>query len=139
MSTRSNGMIDTARQHKSFAALETALMLPSDPAAPNAASVNGPQPVERDVPEASTPIASAVRRKPKAETTDLLSDILDNAPTRPNTEVLHTRIPDFVDTALKDKIEVLKKANPAISKQAIVTLALIKVLGVTPPEGFRLY
>ncbi len=52
--------------------------------------------------------------------------------------VLHTRVPDWVARALNQKLHAMKgnDGTAKISKEAVVTLALIQFLDLQPPEGW---
>jgi hypothetical protein len=143
MSNRaSNGMMAVVGTHKSLADLESSLMLQGDPNAPNAAAAAPP--VTEDVPEIPTVDGKRepIRRKAKAEfaTAPVDSLVAEFAPpAQTQMEVLHTRIPVWLNEAIKDKLAPLERANSKVTKQALVTYCLIKALGITPPEDFRLY
>jgi hypothetical protein len=151
MSNRTNGgMMAVVGSHKSLQELEQSLMIQNDPAAPNAAAAIAPTPPVVEETEETTvvPIApekgrEAVRRK-KAEATAMVTsapidDIIAEFVPETQLRVLHTRIPDWLEEALKDKLGPLERANPRVTKQALVTYCLIKALGVTPPPDFRLW
>lgn len=135
------GMMETATTHRSLKDLEHSLMLTGDPAAPNAESVSPPP--EENGADSARSVPAVTRRKTRdpgsvieATTIDAFFDAA--APARTRLEVLHTRIPDWLNEALERRVKSLEEQNSVITKQAIVTFALIKALGVTPPEGFRL-
>jgi hypothetical protein len=122
---------------RSIAEMEKALLLKTDPAAPNAASAEPPaSPEEQERPAIVKRKSRAVAQKPvEAAVDEILGELVPTT----TYEVLHTRIPDWLDDALEDKYLTLKRGNPQMTKQAIVTFALIKVLGVTPPDGFSIF
>lgn len=149
MSNRANGgMMAVVGQHKSMVDLEQSLMIKGDPAAPNAAAAVTDQVAEAPQNRSLSPVATGKRRKAPAPAPTNHSRPWDHAPVDeiaaafvPETQmrVLHTRIPHWLDEALKDKLGPLARENSKITKQALITFALIKALGVTPPDDFRLY
>jgi hypothetical protein len=149
MSNRANGgMMSVVGQHKSLQELEQSLMIPNDPNAPNAAAASVETPDEQRTEEATVVPGSLggrgreVVRKKKAGSEAAVApvdEILAEFVPETRMEVLHTRIPAWLNEALKDKLGPLERANPKVTKQALVTFCLIKALGVTPPPDFRLW
>jgi hypothetical protein len=141
------GMTAVLTPTRSIAEMEKALLLKTDPAAPNAASAEPPASPEeqgREVaPAGEQERPAIVKRKSRAVAQKpveaAVDEILGELVPTTTYEVLHTRIPDWLDDALEDKYLTLKRGNPQMTKQAIVTFALIKVLGVTPPDGFSIF
>lgn len=143
-SARSNGgMMAIANTHKSLQDLERSLMIPNDPNAPNADAMTPPVPAEEEGTTVVTmsPGTTKVARRKKGEEqpTGIEDELLAEFVPETQLEVLHTRIPVWLNEALKDKLGPLERKNPKITKQALVTFCLIKALGVTPPPNFRLW
>jgi hypothetical protein len=105
-----------------LADLEQQIMIQANDAAPNAAAhVAEPQPVSDGAGNSAIEkLASQFR-------------------TVGQKHVLHTRIPDWLDDALNRKILELKSNGfTRMSKEAIITDAIVRYLGVEPPAGWRL-
>jgi hypothetical protein len=148
MSNRANGgMMSVVGQHKSLQELEQSLMIPNDPNSPNAAAVSVETPDEPTEEATVVPMSPGGRgrevvRKKKAGSEAAVApvdEILAELVPETRMEVLHTRITEWLNEALKDKLGPLERANPKVTKQALVTFCLIKALGVTPPPDFRLW
>jgi hypothetical protein len=144
MSTRANGsgMMAVATTHKSLSDLEKDLMLNNDPAAPNGVSTTGPEPglVEVAAPEPVKKPVALRRRKAEEEITAMapVDEMADEFAPRTEVEVLHTRIPRWLAEGLEEKYLEFRRKNRKVTKQTVVTYALIKALGITPPDDFRL-
>lgn len=125
MSQRPNSSLIDAVGHRAprnLADLEQQIMIQANDAAPNAAAhVAEAQPVSDGAGNSAIEkLASQFR-------------------TVGQKHVLHTRIPDWLDDALNRKILELKSNGfTRMSKEAIITDAIVRYLGVEPPAGWRL-
>lgn len=141
MSQRPNNSLISAlgqgRTPRNLADLEQQIMIQSDPAALNAAG--------GELPRVTANHSQAEEYKEVSERADggagksAIEKLASQFRTAGQKHVLHTRIPDWLDEALNRKILELKSNGfTRMSKEAIITDAIIRYLEVEPPAGWRL-
>lgn len=137
MSQRNNSLINAlgqGRPSRNLAELEQQIMIQSDPAAPHAGGAE-----LRRVTADSSQIEESEGFSGGGEGKSAIEKLASQFRTVGQKHVLHTRIPDWLDEALNRKLLELKSSGfTKMSKEAIITDALIRYLEVEPPAGWRL-
>lgn len=119
-----------ARTPRSLADLEQQIMIPTEVAAQTAAKVE---------PARSKIAIQAQPPEHRGAGKSAIEELASQFRTVGQKHVLHTRIPDWLDEALNRKILELKTNGfTRMSKEAIITDAILRYLEVEPPAGWRL-